>query len=839
MSRSSSCRQVARRRSLSAAAVGLALLGSGRTAQGDVPPPAPEPSAASSSAPTPPAPWPRPRVELRKDLRLDVPLTVALVGYAAVSEVLNERLAPDRCTFCEGSLDHVNGLDRAIRSAFVREDPRPARITSDVLAFGVVPLAAGGFVHVAAAADGRGDETPTNLLLVAEATGVALALTQVVKYAVARGVPTSPRIGTWPRRARDVRARRRDDRVSFFSGHASTSFALAASTATVATMRRYRSAPLLWASGMSLAVATSYLRLAGDKHYFTDVTVGGAVNARGRARALGVPRPQGAPREGTLRVMPTITPGGLGLGGVLSLLRRRVAAISAALALVATADRAEAYSIETLVTPGATNVSRPRRSPRRAPGRRTPGRLAATTGDRAPVEDRRSAFPDTVAPRRDLGAVALLVGVREPDLRGNEPTDFHDLSPVHAAEETQAEHCLRRAADDEPAGARVALAACRAFVERELAAAAEAAPGGRRTRLPVFLAVQGRPGGAPRGVRARGFALHALQDAFTAYRTNGAREVVTVSTSSTKRAARSTRAGRPPTGRRSTRARGVTAPGRASRGGRGGVHGGARGGLRAGAVARGARGAGRRGARRGCRCAKAAPPPTPSATRPRRRSATPASEAATSPGRSRPPCPRPPSCASSCSRPRGGGVDVRAPSRAAVVLGLGLGSRPARADEARPAAPVPKNLLPTEARDESRLALSSMVGASLDRPAFFVSGGVRYRASARWLVGLDLEWNPWATLHAVSVRPGTLAARHGRAPHPMRSEALNPHGGAPRRRDAAPATSSAPARAARGLSSAFPSASSRRQARAPRRRRPRTCASSCPSSQARRRPPPV
>lgn len=304
-------------RSLSAAAVGLALLGSGRTAQGDVPPPAPEPSAASSSAPTPPAPWPRPRVELRKDLRLDVPLTVALVGYAAVSEVLNERLAPDRCTFCEGSLDHVNGLDRAIRSAFVREDPRPARITSDVLAFGVVPLAAGGFLHVAAAADGRGDETPTNLLLVAEATGVALALTQVVKYAVARERPyvAADRDLAEARGETYVRGGG-DDRVSFFSGHASTSFALAASTATVATMRRYRSAPLLWASGMSLAVATSYLRLAGDKHYFTDVTVGGAVGTlAGVLVPLVFHGPKGAPREGTLRVMPTITPGGLGLGG--------------------------------------------------------------------------------------------------------------------------------------------------------------------------------------------------------------------------------------------------------------------------------------------------------------------------------------------------------------------------------------------------------------------------------------------------------------------------------------------------------------------------------------------
>ena len=48
---------------------------------------------------------------------------------------------------------------------------------------------------------------------------------------------------------------------------------------TVASLRGYRAAPWIWASGLTLAGVTGYLRIAGDKHYFTDVVTGAVVGS--------------------------------------------------------------------------------------------------------------------------------------------------------------------------------------------------------------------------------------------------------------------------------------------------------------------------------------------------------------------------------------------------------------------------------------------------------------------------------------------------------------------------------------------------------------------------------
>jgi membrane-associated phospholipid phosphatase len=42
-------------------------------------------------------------------------------------------------------------------------------------------------------------------------------------------------------------------------------------------MRGYRLAPLVWAAGMMIGVATAYTRMAADRHYFTDVLGGAAI----------------------------------------------------------------------------------------------------------------------------------------------------------------------------------------------------------------------------------------------------------------------------------------------------------------------------------------------------------------------------------------------------------------------------------------------------------------------------------------------------------------------------------------------------------------------------------
>jgi membrane-associated phospholipid phosphatase len=75
--------------------------------------------------------------------------------------------------------------------------------------------------------------------------------------------------------------------MSFFSGHTTWAFALAASSGTVASMRGYELAPVVWAVGLPLAAATGYLRIAADRHYLSDVLVGAAV---GTAVGIGFPR---------------------------------------------------------------------------------------------------------------------------------------------------------------------------------------------------------------------------------------------------------------------------------------------------------------------------------------------------------------------------------------------------------------------------------------------------------------------------------------------------------------------------------------------------------------------
>jgi membrane-associated phospholipid phosphatase len=54
----------------------------------------------------------------------------------------------------------------------------------------------------------------------------------------------------------------------------------------VATLRGYRAAPAIWAVGAAAALTVGYLRIAADRHYFTDVLTGAAI---GTAMGVGVP----------------------------------------------------------------------------------------------------------------------------------------------------------------------------------------------------------------------------------------------------------------------------------------------------------------------------------------------------------------------------------------------------------------------------------------------------------------------------------------------------------------------------------------------------------------------
>jgi membrane-associated phospholipid phosphatase len=201
------------------------------------------------------------------------------------SELTKEHFAPAQCRLCG-----TNALDAGARDLLVWERAGRGARAADVLAYALLP--SGMAAHQLLAARGAGDAEAglVDVLLVAEATALAMNLNQVVKLAVGRQRPFVHYGTEADRLPPDP-----DDNLSFYSGHTTFAFALAASAGTVSDLRGYESAPWVWGVGMTLAAATGYLRIAGDRHYLTDVLVGAAT---GLAVGIAVPRALHGRREG-------------------------------------------------------------------------------------------------------------------------------------------------------------------------------------------------------------------------------------------------------------------------------------------------------------------------------------------------------------------------------------------------------------------------------------------------------------------------------------------------------------------------------------------------------------
>jgi membrane-associated phospholipid phosphatase len=205
------------------------------------------------------------------DLRYDTSADVFIIGTGVYVAVMFQAAIepPDHCRWCTPP-----SFDAKTRNALVWKDTTFPEQSGNLSTFVAGPIAAIGLTSWAAAADGRSEEMWANDLIIAEATMTSVALTQAVKPMVARARP-AVYYDTHDWRAFP----RREVNGSFFSGHTSTSFALAVSSGTVASMRGYRLAPLVWGVGLPLAVFTGYSRIAADAHYLSDVVVGAAVGA--------------------------------------------------------------------------------------------------------------------------------------------------------------------------------------------------------------------------------------------------------------------------------------------------------------------------------------------------------------------------------------------------------------------------------------------------------------------------------------------------------------------------------------------------------------------------------
>jgi membrane-associated phospholipid phosphatase len=212
---------------------------------------------------------------LRYQASLDVPLTLAGVAGSLGPKLLAGDREPWPCRWCDRDADGrdtLNGLDAAVRRHWRWSRPQSAQSLSNVtLALSLI-APAGAF---AAARGGFGNGFGEEMLLVVESGAVTLGLTQATKYLFRRARP-------WAHAGEPPPGEHlgsRDASLSFVSGHASVAFALAVSTGSLASLRGDDGKAWVWATGLTVAAATGYLRIAADRHYLTDVLGGAALGA--------------------------------------------------------------------------------------------------------------------------------------------------------------------------------------------------------------------------------------------------------------------------------------------------------------------------------------------------------------------------------------------------------------------------------------------------------------------------------------------------------------------------------------------------------------------------------
>ncbi|MDC0719180.1 phosphatase PAP2 family protein [Nannocystis bainbridge] len=241
----------------------------------DAPPTADTPAGIVPAAapPLPPPPPSLPPHLMRLRPAVDVPvITLGLVTAIGIDLAARDMRWPG-CSACDRS--HINALDRRV----LGNQNLAAAHASDALLYGAIAIpvladladtlvtgrrAPGSYRHAAAG-------WARDVVVLFEVLTVNVGLNNLVKLAVRRPRPYSyepeSELG-------DVNAE--EARLSFYSGHTSTAFAMMSAWATIFTLRhpRARAAVPLWLGAMGLAAATAVLRVEAGKHFWTDVLFG-------------------------------------------------------------------------------------------------------------------------------------------------------------------------------------------------------------------------------------------------------------------------------------------------------------------------------------------------------------------------------------------------------------------------------------------------------------------------------------------------------------------------------------------------------------------------------------
>jgi membrane-associated phospholipid phosphatase len=215
---------------------------------------------------------------LRYDLGADLSVSIGSTLFIVAAEYEKAFLTPAACRVCErdpNGKDTLNKFDAFFHQELAVPDPNVPNQVSNITGFVLTPTLTLGALSGIATRDKVSRGSPADFLITYEATSIAVVIDEVTKLIVARERPdlhfSADSLTTAPHPP--------DSRLSFYSGHTTLTFAIATAAGTVATMRNYTQAPLVWITGMSLATLTGYLRMAAARHYMTDVLVGAAMGA--------------------------------------------------------------------------------------------------------------------------------------------------------------------------------------------------------------------------------------------------------------------------------------------------------------------------------------------------------------------------------------------------------------------------------------------------------------------------------------------------------------------------------------------------------------------------------
>jgi membrane-associated phospholipid phosphatase len=264
---------------------------------------APQRGQAQQADPAPVGPeQPAYEAETRVDFALDGAITAGLLA----GTLLVTRLPVDTDGLWEHQL--FGRLDDAVKNEFSS--------SADKLSDGLVTLTMAAPVLLQVPR-GLNEDTARRLLLYSQAVSASLLLNNLAKYLVQRPRPYNYHPD---QRVRDYAEARGDySYLSFYSGHASTAFAAAVAGSYLFSLGPgdTKTKAAVWLFQMTLATATSGLRVRAGKHFYSDVAIGVVA---GSATGLLVPALHAGPNG--LRMPSSVEWGamaaGVILGGVVS-----------------------------------------------------------------------------------------------------------------------------------------------------------------------------------------------------------------------------------------------------------------------------------------------------------------------------------------------------------------------------------------------------------------------------------------------------------------------------------------------------------------------------------------